>query len=167
MARVGDQAIPVPITVSVGSDDVTGPGARVIVDVVEGRLEARVVELEAKEGGRGIRQGDLSAVKLADLVEEAMTRWATPLVSEPRPGVHTITATLGTPSDRAAAKRALRAAGAVDLRRVAQVYASADNKPTEAVSEAFGVSHRTASLYAQQARAAGLLPPSKHGRREG
>jgi hypothetical protein len=41
-----------------------------------------------------------------------------------------------------------------------------DDRPTEAVSRAFGKSHRTAARWVQQAREAGLLPDTTPGKRK-
>lgn len=41
-----------------------------------------------------------------------------------------------------------------------------DDRPTEAVSHAFGISHRTAARYVQQARESGLLPDTTPGKRK-
>jgi len=52
------------------------------------------------------------------------------------------------------------------LAEVAQVYrARIDDRPTAAVAAAFGVAHRTAALYVQRAREAGLLPPTTRGKK--
>ena len=40
------------------------------------------------------------------------------------------------------------------------------DRPTEAVARSFGVSHRTAARYVQQARAAGHLPKTDPGKKK-
>ena len=53
------------------------------------------------------------------------------------------------------------------LEKVADVYREhIEDRPTEAVSGAFGVSHRTAARYVQQAREGGLLPDTTPGKRK-
>lgn len=53
------------------------------------------------------------------------------------------------------------------LSKVAEVYREhVNDRPTEAVSRAFGVSHRTAARYVQQARDLRLLPPTSPGKKK-
>jgi transposase-like protein len=57
--------------------------------------------------------------------------------------------------------------GAVRRQDVADIYRQhIDDRPTEAVSRAFGKSHRTAARWVQQAREAGLLPDTTPGKRK-
>jgi hypothetical protein len=53
------------------------------------------------------------------------------------------------------------------LQGVAKIYRQhIDDRPTQAVSRAFGKSHRTAARWVQQAREAGLLPDTTPGKRK-
>jgi DNA-binding transcriptional regulator LsrR (DeoR family) len=53
------------------------------------------------------------------------------------------------------------------LQKVAEIYREhIDDRPTEAVSRTFGISHRTAARYVQQARESGLLPDTTPGKRK-
>jgi hypothetical protein len=54
-----------------------------------------------------------------------------------------------------------------ELESVARVYRQAINgKPVEAVRFYLGTSYRTAARRVEQARAAGLLPPTRQGKKE-
>ncbi|WP_414688638.1 DUF6214 family protein [Mycobacterium sp.] len=59
-----------------------------------------------------------------------------------------------------------RPRGSVDLEKIADIYRMhLNDRPTDAVSRAFGKSHRTAARYVGEARRAGLLPPTTPGRK--
>lgn len=154
---IGDMWIPVPITVEKPSSD-DGPTLVLRFDEVDGRLECRDVHFRAEPGDREIRRADLRAVSIDDVREEVAATWARPPASED--GYRVIV--WSAPDDRAARsagvsedRKSRRRLNDDDKRRVLEIYrANESGAPTRAVAEAFGVAHRTASLYVQKARAA-------------
>ena len=66
------------------------------------------------------------------------------------------------------ARASSRGPSKAELDEVARVYRDAiDGRPTEAVQVRFGYSRRTAARRVEQARAAGLLPPTTPGKKRG
>jgi hypothetical protein len=163
-ARVGDHAVVVPIEVMVAGED-GGPTTRMTFDVVKGRLECRDVQVTAEPGGRGVRKSDLAAVAIDDARDKVMTTWSAPWETTEggttmRPAGYRRATDPAAVAALRSLDRSRRRLTDEDLRRVAEIY-QGDTKgaPTRAVAEAFGVAHRTATLYVQRARRAGLLPP--------
>lgn len=165
-ARLGEDHVvfvPMHIQVPLSTD---GTSARITYDVIDGTLQCREVRIVAPEGAREIRMADLRSLKLDDLREQLVRDWSRPFTV----GAGTVVVEgTDTPEAERAAVANLRATrrrvGAEKLRRVADVYrANEDGAPTKAVAEAFDVAHRTAGLYVQRARQAGLLPKRASGR---
>jgi hypothetical protein len=60
-----------------------------------------------------------------------------------------------------------RPRGSPELQRVAEIYREhIGDRPTDAVSRAFGKSHRTAARYVEEARRVRLLPPTTPGKKK-
>jgi hypothetical protein len=168
-ARVGDHGVIVPIEVKIEGED-GGPTTLMTFDVVGGRLECRQVHVTASDGGREVRKSDLRAIAIDDARDNVMTTWSAPWETTQggttmRPHGYLPGDEAGNRAARRSLDRARRRLTDDDLRRVAEIYQQ-DTKgaPTRAVAEAFGVAHRTATLYVQRARRAGLLPPFGSGK---
>jgi len=170
--RVGDRMLPPWV-------DVVMPGAggqprlALRLEVIDGVPQCRELTLSSSEGGREIRQLDLRAVHVDELVAEIYGMLAMRVVSE-GDGVITV-AEHGDDAGQADAVRTIREARKGRharkitpefLAEVARVYReNIDGNPTQAVERAFDVSKRMASLYVSRAREAGLLPPTTRGRK--
>lgn len=170
MKRLGDRVIQTPVRGMWTRED-GGPRVTLEFDVIDGKLECREVRVEARDGAPEISRADLRAIPISDIREQVALLWSSPI--EHTEGGATLRMSIG--GDAAeddpgrAARRTLaatrRRSDAGTLERVAQIYLDHPEAPTKAVQDAFGVAHRTAGLYVQRARKAGLLPPAK--RRDG
>lgn len=165
--RLGEHVVPKELSV-------TFPGARdqprlqMVLGMENGAATCRELHLVAKEGARGVRPGDLEAVRLNEWVEDLFAATAMRATTEETsPGVYRTAYRI--PNEQAAAD-ALRAARRRGARRkitdealgeVAEVYKGAPRAPTRAVADHFGKSHRTASDYIAKARALGLIDTDK------
>ncbi len=159
---LGDRLIAVPITCGLErpGDDYD---YALTFDVVAGQLSCREVRVIAREGGPEVKRSVLAGIAIddqRDLVAATVTLTATATTAQ---GV--VRFSWPTPGDNAARAANLanlratrRRTDTETLRRVADIYLANETAPTEAVRSAFGVAHRTASLYVQRARQAGLLP---------
>ena len=157
---VGDHWLLVPWTITATStEDEESPLVRVTLDVIDGKLEVRHLEIAAQDGQREVRQLDLVRIKIGLIRDRFMAEYAHPF--EFKDGTYRWTMAPG--ADAGSARAALRRASKdVDLQEVARVYLAAEGEPRRAVMDTFGVGGRVASRYAQRAREAGLLPPSPH-----
>jgi hypothetical protein len=109
------------------------------IEVRQGIPVYTELTLRARPDGPEIRDKDLESLYLGEWLEEIVAgcSW-----------------TLPTESGRT-------------LILVAEVYREhVSERPTEAVSRVFGVSHRTAARYVQQARESGHLPETTPGKRK-
>lgn len=137
-----------------------------VPDVVDFRITA-------KSSGRPVRTADLAAWQPLELMAfDAFQRHAEPLDVEerqrrqreeqgalslgPRSEAEAIEIRKSLELSRAKGKGPSRA----ELEEVAKVYQEASAKPTETVARVLAYSWRTAARRVQQARQAGLLPPS-------
>lgn len=169
--RVGDRLLP-------QSADVCFPGApdqpRLLMRlaVVDNVPQCRELTIESKDGGREVRTLDLRAVALEDWIEKLYSLTATVVVDERPDGTMTGVVSWSDRDLRGTAK-AIQHARAASRRKitdaflgdVADIYRkNVDARPVEAVRAAFGGSYRTAAMYVQRARAAGLLPPTTPGK---
>lgn len=167
LKQLGDRVIPSPITIEMtGFED--RPDLELTFDVVAGQLQCRRVVLTAR-GDEEIQRRHLEAFSIDSLRETVARNWSMPLsVDEEGGAVVTLLDVPSTAAEADEARRNLRATrGRTDsahLDKVAKVYLEADRAPTQAVAEAFDVAHRTAGLYVQRARQAGLIPPAARGK---
>lgn len=142
-----------------GEDD---PTVRLSFEVVAGEPQCRRVEIIAADGGRQVRPSDVHSVHLKHVLELIYSR-----VSAERTGEHCWT--LGGAGVLAAVKSARkgrpRKMTPALLAEVAAIYREhVDDMPSAKIARRFGVSDRTARLYVQRAREAGLLGGSIPGR---
>jgi len=165
LKRFGDRVIAAPLTAMWGRRGNAGPPAHITFDVIEGRLVCVNVEVRAQVGRRPVDEvtrADLRAVPIDDLREQMAELWSAPY--EHSEGGTTVRVVIGDEAQARASRRAVaatrRSTDVETLRSVAEVYRDNPHAPTRAVQEALGVAHRTAGLYVQRAREAGLLAPA-------
>jgi hypothetical protein len=160
---LGDRTAPrqVGVTLALDPEEVTYTFA---LEVVDGRPSCRELRVVAHEGGRGIRQADLAALRVEDLVASA---YAIASRREDESALDTFTglpAVAKTISEATGPK--YRTMSPQHLERVAQVYAAdTTGRPTQHVAESYGIPHPTAARWVQKARAAGHLPRTVKGRK--
>jgi Sigma-70, region 4 len=130
--------------------------------VVAGVPQCRRVEIIAADGGREVRPSDVHSVHVEHVLELIYSK-----VSAVRTGEHHWT--LGGLGVLAAVKSARkgrpRKMTPALLAEVAAIYREhVDGTPSAEIARRFGVTARTARLYVQRARQAGLLGDSIPGR---
>lgn len=168
LKQLGDRVIASPITIAMTGYE-GRPDLEVTFEVVDGQLEPRRVTLVSSD--KPVRNRDLRDVHLEALAETVVANWS--MAPEVVEGERVVSL-LDMPSDEAESRDAVRNLGRVRrrtdtamLERVALTYLGAEHAPTMAVAEEFDVAHRTAGLYVQRAREAGLLPAAKRGKSDG
>jgi hypothetical protein len=169
-AIVGDRKIPAEIFVHV-QGGLSEPDFSMKIEVRQGIPVCTEVTLTARPDGPEVRDKDLKYLHLSDWLENIVAR-----ASMKSGGVPDDPATWGwgkpvKDSTALADIRRVRSGRSrmsrERLEKVADVYRQhVDARPTEAVARAFGVEHRTAARYVQQARAADLLPPTTPGKKK-
>jgi Family of unknown function (DUF6214) len=167
--QVGDRWVPPRIIVhSAGSAN--EPDLRMMIEVRQGIPVYTEVTLHARPDGPEVRRRDLD-IPLDGWLEQIVA--ACSLIARGIDASGNWTTLVQPIEDRAALTNVRRARSGRPripqerLQEVADVYREhIEERPTEAVSRAFGVSHRTAARYVQQAREAGLLPDTTPGKRK-
>lgn len=148
-----------------GEDD---PTIRLSFAMVDGVPQCRRVEITATDGGREVRPSDVHSVHLEDVLEHIYLRVA--LVVHDGSGLdQSWSGTFGGEGIRevvrSARKGRPRKMTTALLAEVATVYREhVTGTPTAEIARRFEVSARTARLYVQRARQAGLLGGSIPGR---
>ena len=132
------------------------------IEVREGIPQWVEVQLQARPDGPEVRDKDLAVIRLGDWLEQIVamcslkysgtgpgwTSWSKPV--DDRTAV---------PDIRRALSGRPRTVTPERLQQVAEIYRQHfERRPTEAVARSFGVSHRTAARYVQQARWHGSYP---------
>lgn len=169
-AQVGDRWVPRRIFVHSPMAD--QPDLTMTIEVRQGIPVYAEVAVRARPDGPDIRRKDLDDLPLDDWLEQivaACSLIATELDESGRPK-----SLRKKGSDRRAAManaRRVRSGrpriSSERLQKVAEIYREhIADRPTIAVTRAFGVSHRTAARYVQQARESGLLPDTTPGKRK-
>jgi hypothetical protein len=166
LKQLGDRVIPAPITIEMaGFDD--RPDLELTFDVVEGQLQCRQIVLTAR-GDLEIQKRHVEAFSIDALRETVARNWSMPTTVNEDGAVVTLLDLPSTPAESREAGLNLqstrRRTDPAHLERVAAVYLGADSAPTQAVADSFKVAHRTAGLYVQRAREAGLIPPANRGK---
>ncbi len=173
--EVGDRLVPPVIDVTFPGAD-GQPGLSMRLEVVNGMPQCRGLHLESVEGGRAVRQSDLAAVRLAQWVDDIFAMFASRIIERHEDGSpaaavgEVVTAerhqaAIGQFRSSRTGKGSRKLTNAF-LVGVTDVYRKHfDANPTQAVAVAYGVKPRTASLYVQLARDAGLLPRTTRGRK--
>jgi hypothetical protein len=166
---VGDRWVPRRITVQSALPD--QPDLTMTIEVRQGIPVYTLLTVQARPDGPDIRRKDLD-LPLDDWLERIVTVCS--LIAPELDASGHPKSLVKKPSDRSAAMTNVRRArsgrpriSSERLQTVAQTYREhIADRPTDAVSRAFGVSHRTAARYVQQARVAGLLPDTTPGKRK-
>jgi hypothetical protein len=166
---VGDRLVPEQISVNVLGGPST-PDFSMKIEVRQGIPVCTAMTLTARPDGPEVRDKDLEYLRLSDWLEQivalasmkysgafpgGVTGWAKP--------VDDYTALRDIWRVRSGRTRMSHER----LQKVADLYRQhVNDRPTEAVARAFGVSHRTAARYVDQARKADLLPPTSPGKKK-
>jgi hypothetical protein len=170
--RIGDRLVPQRIDVVLpGVDGQPSLSAR--LEVVDGIPQCREINIASAEGGREVKQLDLRAVSIAEMVERMFALFAMRVILEDN-GHVTAVKEVGEQAvidaervmaDKRKGKGARKITPAF-LQEVANTYtANVDKNPTQAVQKAFDVSPRMAGNYIRKARDLGFLPEVTDGRR--
>lgn len=172
LVQVGGVKIPKRFSAHIFDRDDGGPDLDLEFEVRTGVAvpQCREVRVHASDDGHEVRSADLVGIRIQDVMELAVRQMMLGVTDE--------SGRLRTPlklskvqagravQDVRAAHRAVKSATTdALLREVAEVYsASIQSQPKIAVSDHFGVKHRTAALYVQRAREAGHLPQTTPGK---
>lgn len=146
-------------------------------EVRDGRPECVDVHFRAKPKGRAITEADMGRLRVEQMAVEMFALWAMKYERTATGTAytrHSSDSPAGTEVQRWAERemferqqRVRRPPSALELEQVATVYREhVDDRPTAAVQREMGyASQRTAARRVQQARDAGLLPPTTPGKR--
>lgn len=172
MTTVGDRRVPVQIQVEVRGG-VAEPDLSLKIQVRQGVPVYTEVVLRARPDGPEIRAKDLTYIYLNDWLEQIVAactftqgesgHWMVQTIGGERGKAERVAAVANLRRVRTGRSRTPRER----LLKIAETYREhVNDRPTEAVSRAFGVSHATAARYVRQARDAGLLPPTTPGKKK-
>ena len=142
------------------------PSVNLKMEVCDGVPRWTEVAFRARPDGAEIRNRDLSALRLTDLLHD-VTALASSSVDQAGRSSKPAADRLARKHVRDALAGSPRTMTAGHLRTVAKVYR--DNiaeQPTQAVARAFDVPHRTAARWVARAREAGQLPPTRPGQKK-
>ncbi len=159
---VADLSLPTWLELSSGGTD--NPDLFARIELRNQRPEIVTMSWSSRPEQREIKQKDLRDTQVAELLD--LYRAYTLRV------VHAENTTVIAPGRRGDLQSLRRTPGhrAITdefLASVAAVYReNISRAPTQAVARTFGVKQRMASNYVDRARAAGLLPPTKQGRKK-
>lgn len=167
---LGDTFVPSAVELR-GEGERGAPNLHVRFEIRDGIPEVVSFHLDSTTSGRGVRTADLREWNLDGLAFNAFMHFAG--IRDPN-GSGTAMGGYGFSDEReywqargdverASERRPGVSAG--ELEDVARIYrAHIETRPTEAVQK-LGYSRRTAARRVQQARAAGLLPPTSRGKK--
>jgi hypothetical protein len=180
MVRLGETLVPAAVTLHQAGDGPDAPKIEAKFEIRDGRPECVLLAVTANPDGRGVRLRDLELFTLDAVIESAFAKHAIHpdewRDDDPRGSI--VEATLGGRDDaeRWAMRRDVvearqsrrKPVQRVELERVAKVYREhvGQRNPTQIVATVLGYSERTAARRIQQARQAGLLPPTTPGKRK-
>ncbi|WP_300008061.1 hypothetical protein [Pseudonocardia sp.] len=172
--RLGDTLVPRTAHLEMVGDD-GGPDGLVRCEIRDGRPEVVEITVKVKPDGRGIRSADMAVFNLDNLAVNIFGHVAEPIQTAPAEGQF---ATTWPPTETQAwamrndlhrartAPRGARGPSREELEEVARIYREhVADAPVKAVAALLGATERTAARRVQQARAAGLLPPTTRGRK--
>jgi hypothetical protein len=143
------------------------PGVAMSWQVIDGIPRCTEVRIFKSAHGREVLRSDLEGVSLERWLEQASARMLRPIASRQRNPDGTLTLLYDNSKfdslarDVRHVRRAAANRGPTDeqLQAAVEIYQSADRAPTQAVSEHFGIKHRTASLWIARAREKGFMQP--------
>jgi len=172
--RIADDVIAPKVSIWEMTGDKGNPDARVRVEIRAGRPECVEVWIGAKRDGRGIQSSDLSVFKVEEMIATILAETATKMTPNPSAPGQLMGVWPNSPNDAWQVEGAVVRARAgtrghvsrAELEQVADVYRDfAEEAPVQAVAARLGYSsERTAARRVQQARKAGLLPPTTPGK---
>jgi hypothetical protein len=172
--RIGDFVMPRRASAFV--DGANGePDLEVHFEVRDGRPQCVDVHATAKPDGRSLRTSDLHVLALDTMTLSVFARLALKSTYDPETNVTTMEPITderefwrAVNDVDAAVKAPRRGVTRAELEQVANVYRdNVDAKPVQQVATILGYgSERTAARRVQQARDAGLLPPTTPGKRK-
>jgi hypothetical protein len=156
---VGAVHLPPSFTAHYAEDDAGAPDVAITFEVRDGVPQCREVRITATDGGHEVRHSGIVGVRIEDALDQAIKNLL--LGDRDKPGA---VRTAVRESEAARSSRRVVITEAL-LGEVSEVYRShIGHKPTQAVADHFGKSHRTAALYVDRARKAGLLPETGQGK---
>jgi hypothetical protein len=167
--RVGDVTLPPRFWYDIAPSEDGGPVIHLYIEIRQGQIEIRKIEIESSVDGRAIASRDVrGAARLDDHIEEAVSIVALPVVQDGHGYVATTIfpdPARGRIAARAVRQDARRKMTPERLAEVAEVYREAwPEAPTQAVADHLGKSPRAALDWINAARDAGHdLPPAKRG----
>lgn len=157
-----------------GVDEEGGaPDVEARFEVREGVPECVEFSLRSKPGGRAVRTSDLRLFDLDGITLNTFTRRGairkklpdTPGPAEPIADEREWWRANAAVAD---AQRRRKSVSQWELEEVARIYnENVERHPTKAVEQAMSLTPRTAARRVQQARDAGLLPPTTPGKKKG
>jgi hypothetical protein len=172
--RIGDFVMPRRASAFV--DGANGePDLEVRFEVRDGRPQCVAVLATAKPDGRQLRSSDLHVLALDAMTLSVFARLALESTYDPETNVTTMTPITderefwrAVNDVHTAVKAPHRGVTRAELEQVATVYRdNVDAKPVQQITTIMGYgSERTAARRVQQARDAGLLPPTTPGKRK-
>ncbi len=172
--RVGDYAFPTKVVTELEGDN-GNPDITIYFEVRDGRPQVVGVHLVADAQGRQIRTSDLQSLPLDIMVKSVFTGVAMKGTYDPETNVTTHEPVADEREFWAAVnavdtavKAPHRGTTKAELEQVAKLYREhLDDRPVQAILTLMGYGHeRTAARRVEQARAAGLLPPTTPGKKK-
>ena len=152
------------------------PDATVQFEVRDGVPECIEIVVKAKPTGRGIRSSDMTLFNIDNLIANVLGEVGGVMEIDPASGVGvTYHGGAHDESNRWAVRGAVsdhrihrgRGSNRAELEQVANIYqAHIESGPVKAVATLLSFTDRTAARRVQEARAAGLLPPTTKGKKK-
>lgn len=169
---LGDEYVVPKRAHAVGFDPTTGaPDLEARFEIRDGVPECVEFTLRSKDGGRAVRTADLRLFEIdgftVNTYMRAVRRRRRKVGEGAQPirGERDAWAANGALVD---AQRGRRSVSRWELEEVARIYnENVEGKPTKAVEIGLDLAPRTAARRVQQAREAGLLPPTSPGKKRG
>jgi hypothetical protein len=164
LVEVGDRWVPAEIVVKLPGN-ANEPDIGLRIEVRQGVPVYTEVVLHARSDGPDVRSRDVADIALDDWLDAIVAACSYSRLGAADSWVK------GDRRDALANVRKVRSGrpriSRERLVRVAEIYREHfDARPTDAVRRAFGVSDRTAARYVENARKAGLLPPTTPGKKK-
>jgi hypothetical protein len=173
--RVGDFVLPRTLTFTVDGEK-GEPDLEIRFEVRDGRPRCVEVKAMSKPDGRALRTSDLQVLSLDALTVSVFAQTSMHSSFDPENNVTVMTPITDERSFwsavnnvDAALKAPKRGTTKAELEQVAKVYKdNIHGSPVQEIQQVLGYgSERTAARRVQQARDAGLLPPTSPGKRRG
>lgn len=167
--KIGDRMVPSAISVEIRGGPAQ-PDLSMEIEVRQGIPVWTKVCVHSRPDGPEVREKDLSQIRLNDWLEQIVAQTSMKITGVPGQWGAGWSKPVDDTSALADMQRVRSGRSRMSqerLSKVAEIYREhLSDRPTEAVSRAFGVSHRTAARHVQQARERGLLPPTVPGKKK-